>query len=345
MERRSLIKAIGGSAAIGLTGCLQQGDGGGSGDSTDSGTVQFSDPFRVGIPAPVLFVMNFAVWPGFHDVMSQEEDVETQMKGFNSYTAMSAGLLKEEVGVGFLTLPAIAKARAQNLPIKAVAGFQQQYVFPLIVKNDIESWDDLEGKTLAVHSPQAMSTAAARHIVKEEMGDVDAVNYTNIFGSSNRVSAIESGQVDASVVLLDAAYSAELNGSAKIFARPWEYDSLKQQTAAAWVKLGTTLQEENGANKTDKIVEHMLSGYEKTYQTDPQEVVTRGTDMESYAGFKKATFVEALKVAREIELWPKDGGLDPKFIENAQDTFVDTGLLKEENRVTPEELVDDRFLP
>lgn len=301
------------------------------------------DPYLVGSPSPAQPVYNYAINPLFENTMRDAHGVDVNLKTHRGFTPMVAGLVREEFDIGYLTLPTYINARKQGFPLISPLSFLKEFDFILIGSADMQSVDELEGKTIALHSPQSMSTMTGKTIVKEEFGSVDAANYEFIIGTPNRLAALEAGNVDAAVVFLSGALQGQKDGYAKILANPWDYDVLASMTATTWVTLQERVEED--ADLIQEVVTQMLDAYERAYTADPQEVTRQAIDSGIYPPFDDDVWLESFERVRDIRIWPTDqGGLIASQWERAMDRLVDIGLLADEDRIAPRELYTTEFL-
>lgn len=342
MRRREYIsRTIAGGSILGIAGCLGGGDSNGSEDPEGTGTSSFSPPdtATVGFPSPALGIFDYAVFPGFQN---QLEDSTVERQVFNGYSPMVASFVRGDHNFGFMALPAAIDAINEGFPLSVLSAHTEEHAFSLIVQNDISSWDDLEGGSVAVHSPSSTSTAAAKAMVEQELGDPNAVEYTNILGTPNRLSAMQSGQVDAASVFASGGYNAEAEGYAQVLGVPWEYDVLSDQVGFVWVTLDDVLEENEAL--LEYYINNMHESYSYLYETDSGTVVDEALTTDIYPDFARDAWVQTLNEVKEVELWPEDGGMSAENLERAQDLLVNTDLITEDERVSRDELVDDRFL-
>ncbi len=69
--------------------------------------------------------------------------------------------------------------------------------FALYVRKDINTWQDLKGKTFAVSSPGSTPDLIARAMLQRNGVDPDSIKIANAGGSVGRVQALAGGKVDA----------------------------------------------------------------------------------------------------------------------------------------------------
>lgn len=350
LDRRSFVKLAGGMLGAGmLAGCQQLGGAPPTAapTATPAATptatpIPVPNPVRFGHPSPAQPVYNFAIYPTAQQLMKEREGVDFEKKVFRGFTPIAAGFIKEEIEIAYMTLLSLILARSEGLPILAPLGFVKEFSFVMIVKPDITSWDQLAGKTVAVHSPSAMTTVVGRTMVREELGDVEAASYEYILGTPNRLAAMQAGEVDATVVFISGALQAEKDGYAKIFASPWEYDSLSNQTASTFAVLSTTLEDKEEV--VGKIVGVLKEAYQRVYEADPAEITEAAIATGIYPEFDADVWQQAFEQAREIDMWPEDGAVTEERLNKAQSVLIDAGLVEEDQLLTLDDFFDDRFL-
>lgn len=343
MRRREyLTRAIVGGSVVGFAGCLSGSDdepGDQQNESPDDSSFQPPDTATVGFPSPALGIFDYAVFPGFQ---KQLEETNVEREVFNGYSPMVASFVRGDHNFGFMALPAAIDAVNEGFPLRIISAHTEEHAFSLIVQNEISSWEDLEGGNVAVHSPSSMSTAAVKAMIEAELDDANAVEYTNILGTPNRLSAMQSGQVDAASVFASGGYNAESEGYAQVLGVPWDYDVLSDQVGFVWVTLDEVLEENE--DLLEYYITNMHESYSYLYETDTETVVDEALATDIYPDFAKEAWVRTLNEVKEIELWPEDGGMSEENLERAQDLLVDTDLITEDQRVTRDDFVDDRFL-
>ena len=70
------------------------------------------------------------------------------------------------------------------------------YPYALFVRKDINSWTDLNGKTLGTSSPGATPELIAREMIKRKGGDANSLQIAAVGGTSGRIKALSGGKID-----------------------------------------------------------------------------------------------------------------------------------------------------
>lgn len=335
MDRRQFMAGVGAaSAGIALSGCINGNGNGGMGDS-----------YQIGVNGPTAPVWEFAAFPLFDDRAQEEHDMEVERTAFQGFSDVVAGTVSEEADFCYISLQALINSRAEDMPIRAFLGNGNEYVFPLLTTDEIDSWEDLEGETVAVQDTSAVSYASTVAMVAEELGDSEAVEYSSMAGTENRIAAIESGEVDAAAVTASSAFAAEEEGYASILAFPWEYEVTNDQTALVWATTEENI--ENNTEDVQQVADLLIGAQEEVYEADEDELIGATDEYEFYPSFDvgDGPWQESFGLAREYELWARDGNITQEEMDRAQDLLLDTGLIEEENAVDDvSDIYTDEFL-
>ena len=335
MDRRQFIAGVGAATTgIALGGCIGGDGGGGMGDS-----------YQIGVNGPTAPVWEYAAFPLFDDRAQEEHDMEAERTAFMGFSDVVAGAVSEEADFCYISLQALINSRAEGIPIKAFLGNGNEYVFPLAVTDEIENWEDLEGRTIGVQDTSAVSYASTVAMVNEELGDPEAVEYSTMAGTENRLAAIESGELDAAAVTSSAAFAAEEEGYASILAFPWEYEVTNDQTALVWATTEEKIESES--EELQEVADLLVEAQQAVYEEDPGDLISRSQEYDFYPSFDAGTdpWEQSLELAREYELWAQDGNIAQEEMDRAQDLLVETALIEEENAVNDvDEIFTDEFL-
>lgn len=331
MRRRSVIKR---SAALGtgvaIAGCLGSGDG----------STSFPDPFIMNDVTESLSLKNIPAYVEFPEILSREEDVSFDSTVYSNYTKATVGVINDEGHMLPETLSSISKARNQGFPTKGIVGLQSFYNYPFVVRPEIESWEDLRGGTVALHSPSASTALCSRVMIREELGSVDAVNYQMISGSGNRLAAIESGEVDGANVTLSLGTDFAQRGLVDVLGGPWNYEPLQNNVISLYA---TT--ESNIENKRDawrRVRENLLNSYEWAANASEEELKNRAIGHPKFPDINEDVFLSTYKTVQENNLWPVDGDL--LTVENIEKTYsilAEFDMISDDERVDPAEIIAD----
>jgi len=334
--RRRFLQALGGAfigGSAGLAGCI--------GSVTDQRNNDGSLPSElvIGHPSPARPIYNVPVYSAFSQRM-EDRGVTLKQKTFKGYTPLIAGMVRGEVDIAETSLPSLIKSRRENFPIAGFCGWTQQYVRALLVRDPIEEWSDVDGKTLVGHSDNSLTNLMLREMVRRELGEDANVEYTNLIGTPNRVAALRGGDYEATGVFESGARQAVADGVGSILAHAWDY--FEDQTIAVWGALQKNLDENEKLYRI--VTEELVNSYGELYDRAAEDVVA---DLDLTVGFPEYdtdTYVETLSAATENRVWPTDPAdmLTDEKISRSQEIMQRVGIIDES--IDPGSAVDRRFL-
>ncbi len=335
IERRTFLKTAAAGSAISIAGCL--------GDDESNG--ELSDTIAVGATSPVYPVFYYPLFPVLEERLAENHGVELVTETFAGPTAMTGGFMQGEIDVGYLTPAAITNQRNEGVPVVAIGTVVHQFYHSLVVDPSIDDWDDLEGADVAVHEPLTSSTVLTEAMIAEELGSVDAVEYQNILGTTERMASLEAGEVDAIIAFLSGAFQAEADGYGEILGFPWEYDHLADIPANGWVLPEPDL--DDNEEQMEILMTEMQAAYDEVYEEDSEDIVDRALDTDvGYPEFGEDVWIDAFETAVENDLWPRDyeTNMSEERMEESIDLSVELDLLDEDDRISAGEILDDRFV-
>lgn len=337
----------GGSTAL-ISGCLGgENDDNSSNNSTSNGTgneeAQLPESITIGMSSPALDAFAFPIWPTLENNLA-DQGTTLEADVFAGHSPTAGALIQEEILTGFMSLPSLIAAQNEGMPLIAIQGFMEQYEQPIVGAPGIDEFADLEGQRIAIHDPTGASAAIGFTMALEEWGDINAVEWEYIAGSGNRVAAMESGEVDATIVLLGAAQHMEESGAGNILAYPWDFERLTNAYMNLWVALEPQIDERAG--ELQGFVNEIQEAYNATYEGDITEIVQGVMDTGDYPDYSEDVWMNSLETLRENETWPtsKEEALSADRIETTQEMLVEVDLLDEEKTLSADELVTRQFL-
>ena len=132
-----------------------------------------------------------------------QEGLKAEMTQFQgdpiAFTALTAGEL-EFVAAGADAAVALA---VKGAPIRIIGVVQNKFEYHLVAAPDIRSPQDLKGKALAVSKIGSNSDFATREVLKRLQVDPNSVTILQVGNSVERMAAIQSGSVKASIMSPD----------------------------------------------------------------------------------------------------------------------------------------------
>lgn len=349
VDRRQFMRLGGGVAAAGLLAACGQGGNGSSVAPTgpsptageQAGAAELTNTVRFGHPSPFQPVYNFAVYPIASSILMEQYGVGIEPTVFTGFTPIAGAFISDEIDISYMSLTSLLKARSEGLPMVAPFGYTVEHPFVMIVSQNTTSWQDIEGRGVAVHAPSSLTELVAQTMVAAELGSTDAATYEYISGTPNRLAAMQAGEIDATIVSFTGALQAEKEGYASILGLPWDYDQLSDQTASTLVVPTSAVEEQR--DKLSLILSAFGEAYRRVAEEDPQALTEEALATGHYAEFDTDVWVEALSKAQEIGMWPEGGRITEERYQKAVDLLVSGGQINEDQALPYSEVVVDTF--
>ena len=358
MIRRNFLRTVAGGSAIAIAGCMGNngngenkttkpnsgGDDTSTSTSSNSGGNSLPDEMHLGLSSPARGVFSFPLWPGLERRL-KDQGSSMATTAFSGHTPTAGALVQGDIVTGYMGLPSLLKAQQEGLPLVAIHSFMQEYNFPMVTQPDITSWDQLEGGKIAAHAPTGASSVITQYMVNQELGSMDSIEMTYIVGSSNRASALRSGDVDAACILASPAEQLSATGNGNILAYPQDYEGLSNMLTNVWVAIEPDL--EARADSLQVFVDEMQASYSRMFEGDHEAIISEAEASGEYPDYEQKAWANALQKAVDSPpLWPKSKktSLPAENIKRTQDLLVEVGEIEEKATKPVDEIVDRRFL-
>jgi NitT/TauT family transport system substrate-binding protein len=258
-----------------------------------------------------------------------------QVRGRARYAARTIIANSADAYVGSLP-SAILAVKNANANIKVIAVNNQASDYVLLSKPEIATLQDLAGRTIGISTPGSAADNIIKAALKTKGVDPAIAKYVTIGGTSARVTALLSGQIDAAPVHAADGASAVATGKVKVLFNTGD-------------TIGTYLQ--SGLIASGDWI--------KNNREVAQAVVDAFVDASRWANTNKTGYIELSKVQFpkmvdaersssydlyiQGKFWPVNGGLSQAAI----DAFV---KLEQEYGTLPKDMppqaqwVDDSFI-
>lgn len=364
-NRRRFLKAAVGTAGVGLLAGCTGGDGGEpetvirtveGEERTVIQTVEVTpeeepedvlpDTVALGAASPVFPVFYFPYFPIMAERMQEKYGVTMEAVSYGSAVGMTGGFMQGEIQLGYLSPVEATRRINQGLPIVSPTTQVHQYYHALSVDaENIDEWEDLRGKDVAVHSPLSSASVLTEALVNKNLGSPDEVNYQNIIGTTNRMAALEAGEVDAAIAFLSGAIQTEEQGYGRILDSPYNYDDLTDFPVNLWFAPEPKINENEEMYRI--LVQEMQASYAQIYEEDTEDLVERAlaTDV-NYPAFPEEVWHRAYEMASENSMWPADyaTNMSEDRLEMSIRAHIDLGLISDDERLPASELLDTRYV-
>ena len=271
----------------------------------------------------------FGVQKGFF----AEQGLNVEFVGTqDAVTAVSRGDLTFAFGPTSVYL----RAAALGAPIKIVsAAFRSKGPYFLIARKGINSFAGLKGKTIGVGPDTSGNLASvARYLLKTE--GIDPNRDVTLFAAGDTqkaYGALETGQVDATIIHQPFAALGEIEGVSTTLARAWDY--------LPTYHTGVLIAGDEVIAKDPDLLRRGLRAYFKSY-------TYAKAHYDEYLPWLQARLKlnpEAVKRAiyQEDDVWDANPAIDLKAIHDTQQLEIDVGNQKE--FYDADKYIDTRFIP
>jgi ABC-type nitrate/sulfonate/bicarbonate transport systems, periplasmic components len=185
------------TAGLALAACSSGDLGGGS--TTDPGAAEELIPVTVGLlPIAPAAAVQLGIDEGIFAEHGLDVTIEIGQGGAALLPAVSSGSIQFAVGNPLSVLV----AASQGLEMSIIAGYSRitepaPSGIVVLESSGIESWTDLEGKTVALNAVNTQGDLTTKAQVENAGGDPDAVTFTEI-PFPDQLAQLEQGNIDAS---------------------------------------------------------------------------------------------------------------------------------------------------
>lgn len=307
--------------------------------SPEEEAVTFPERFVFCNPSPAVMSYNVAhIAPPLMGAL-RERGVEVEPVKYKGYQPFVAGLLKGECYFGAVSFPSLVNSSLAGVELKSPLGHTRQLLWVMLAAPDIESWEDLNGKTVAYHSEDSTTNIAARALLEAKGVDLDSISWAVIPGTPNRVIALEEGRIDATTVSLESAVDAEKRGIGHILGTFAE--TFPGHINDVYV-LSPELMESN-PKLANWLIGKLRENINWVREAEPEEIADVVIETGFHPDYDKSVWVEAYRRLKELEMFPKDGRIEPEAVERSQELLLGYGLI--EGTVNYDDIVAVEYQP
>jgi len=244
------------------------------------------------------------------------------------------GLTSKDVDVADVATTSAIVAAGKGAPIKIVSSlFRTKGPFYLIASPDINSVEDLKGKTVGVAAFGSGLDVYTQTILNKHNLSKNDVTYVANGVNDAAFASLTSGQVAATIIHEPFASLAEATGKGKLLAKGWDY--------LPNFHTGVLAARNDFIDEHPELLEKLLRAYFKS-----QEYAKSNLDeYKAYFLTKVKIDPEAVNKAfeREEVLWENNPDVDLKALEETQQIQVDLGF--QDKIYDTDKIVDLRFIP
>lgn len=256
---RSLIRlaALAGTAMIALTGTVQ---------AQDSDMLELSVALGVvdaNFNPTTASVFLLAVDQGYFE----RHGVNVTYIKLDGTPQAAAALYSGAVDLADISIDSAIRLRAENnVPVRGIVASSIGNSFLIASQVDIETVEDLVGRTYAISDYDGLDHALTRAVLRGYGMDPEAPDYVAIGAPDVRVQALAAGQVDATTVSFGTYSSLDGREEIHVLVAPDDFSARSPSMTKFVVGLESTIEEKNEAIQrfTDAMIEAS-----RAFQADP----------------------------------------------------------------------------
>lgn len=147
-------------------------------------------------PDPTVHFMYYALEQGFFKANGLDVEILPLKGDLNSIRAVASG----DADVSWTGISPVFEANERGASFKVISCFAPRIDYILVGRTDIKSPKELEGRNLGVSTPGAVSHEVPKLLMEEDGADPAKANVVAIGGSSSRIAALISGDIDAAAL-------------------------------------------------------------------------------------------------------------------------------------------------
>jgi ABC-type nitrate/sulfonate/bicarbonate transport system substrate-binding protein len=175
-----------------------------------AGTASCADKFRVA-SGGFGTAIHAVLWAAYHQHLFQKYGLDAEYIALQSGTTGMQMLIAGEVQSLFSGGPQPINANLQGGDVAIIAGGLDFFPYKLIVRPEIKSASQLDGKTLGITSFGSVTELATRMALEKLGVNPKQVAIVQVGGSLNRYAAVQGGSIQGTVMFEPLATMAVRN--------------------------------------------------------------------------------------------------------------------------------------
>lgn len=278
-------------------------------------------PWRAEIPSARLDINAFHEIP-VRKGWFRELGLDVELQRIPDPTAVKA-LVAGEIESYDSGYGPVLQAIENGATIKAVASFHPVVPFVVIAKQDIQSIDDLVGKTVGISEKGSVTESYVLALLFERNIDPESINWIPVGqgGTTALLQALIAGKIDASTAVVGQIPEVERQGNLHVIGRI--YEDLPNLTRCTICVSDKMLRDH-----PDRVAAY-LAGYARGIRyglANREETIDL---MMEATGASRADMEFSFDWFVQTKALSETGALRPEQIDYYQDLYVRLGLIKQ----------------
>ncbi len=231
----------------------------------------------------------------------------------------------------------VFNAVENGAPIKWIGSWQATVDYVVVAADRIKSLQELQDKTFASSGPSGLPQVLPVMLFKKLGIPSDHVKFVAVGGHAARLQAVLAGKADASIVNELTGQIGERSGHAHVLTSVADHFPLLGYTV-----LATRTPELADAQKR-RAFETLMRGSIRGARFIMQKPEEVAQILQKYLkDIDPALLLAVVKRLNQQNMWPVDGGIDPKVTEFTAKLEYDLGETK--TLFTPEQVSNDSIV-
>lgn len=302
---------------------------GGSGSPSEPGQLKVSMPV---IPPNFVHVMPWVAQDqGFYEDFNVEVELVSLDSGVTALRGAEAG----SADIAAVPTPTLINAVAQGGSAKAFYTYSPMLDVQMIVSEDINSCEDLEGQVVGVDEVGGFAEVLTKKFYMSCDLTQDDVKYGNFPGAEGQ--AIAQGQAVSGVLHIDEAQGVMEqfpDAGMKSLVNLWE-------VVPEWHYAGYAAPTDLLEKKRDEMVAFTAANIAANeFMSDPANKEAVLDTAEEVTGLSRDILSDTYDTFIEDGLFPSDNGYPQDMVEFTADQQVELGNIEESEKPAYEDLVD-----
>ncbi|MCX4098213.1 ABC transporter substrate-binding protein [Nocardia sp. alder85J] len=246
------------------------------------------------------------------------------------------GVATGELTFAFGPTSTYLRAAAKGAPIKIVSSaFRSKGPFFLIARPGINSVADLKGKTVGIAvAGSGMETYVRKILAADGLDPNKDVKFVADGVNQQAYGALTTGQVDATIIHQPFPALGQLQGRSTTLARGWDY--------LPTYHTGVLIAGDDVIKNHPDLLKNGLRAYFTAYTYAKEHYDEYLPWLKSKLPTIDPQAVE-LALKQEDDIWDDNPAIDPKAIQDTQDTEISVGF--QSSRYDAGKYIDTRFIP
>lgn len=317
--------------------CGGNAEGGGADSAAGETTITVAEQSRAG--------MTTGLWPHLAEALGYFEDEGIVIDDYVSVTKGSdaiSGMQSGEVQISHIGVDGIVAA-SKGAEIVGIAAGMDASIWTVVASPEVKSWDDLEGKTIALGSTSDITRVIFDRLAEQAGLDPAGLEYIALGATPQRIAAVQNDQAAATIATYPPVAEVMKSGNlTNLGFAPTGTERPRLMTTD--IETSKTWAEENPEVVTGYLRAIMRA---VDFVRDPANEDKAVQEIQKLTDYSPEAIRKGLKVyfsepKIKNAYFPNDYRHDDEVFKATVDAYVDLGLMNKP--ITEQEYMDYSYL-